>query len=97
MNNNEKVKSKFWINSYLRLLDMTTKNETDSDDNFKDSQIKSLILYLSILVGIIIIILVGYYLYRRYIEKKDIKEVLNINNYRKYIPYTLMYTKIEEE
>lgn len=30
-------------------------------------------------------------------EKKDIKEVLNINNYRKYIPYTLMYTKIEEE
>ena len=75
MNNNEKVKSKFWINSYLRLLDMTTKNETDSDDNFKDSQIKSLILYLSILVGIIIIILVGYYLYRRYIEKKALEEI----------------------
>ena len=59
------------IHNIFRLLEDSTeeKNKTSGSDN-KKQQLKELYIYIAILAAIIIIILVGYGIYRKCVEKR---------------------------
>ena len=82
------IQQKTFLN--LRYLDTNNKQQTSfqTSSQRKDNQKKQLYeiyIYLSILLGIMIIILVGYCIYRKYVEKQALREVneenQNINNF----------------
>ena len=64
------------IHNIFRLLEDSTeeKNKTSGSDN-KKQQLKELYIYIAILAAIIIIILVGYGIYRKCVEKKALNEL----------------------
>ena len=55
--------------SSYRYLEESSENSQQKDD-IQKNQIHELLIYLSVLFGIIIIILVGYSLYKKYLEQK---------------------------
>ena len=61
---------------YRKLEESTSdsNNQTSSSDN-KKQQLKELYIYIAVLAGIIIIILVGYALYRKCVEKKALQQL----------------------
>jgi len=61
-----------------RFLEESSENSQQKED-IQKNQIHELLIYLSVLFGIIIIILVGYSLYKKYLEKKAIREILAEN------------------
>ena len=64
--------------SSYRYLEESSENSQQKED-IQKNQIHELLIYLSVLFGIIIIILVGYSLYKKYLEKKAIREILAEN------------------
>ena len=64
--------------SSYRYLEESSENSQQKDD-IQKNQIHELLIYLSVLFGIIIIILVGYSLYKKYLEKKAFREILAEN------------------
>ncbi len=64
------------IHNIFRLLEDSTeeKNKTSGSDS-KKQQLKELYIYIAILAAIIIIILVGYGIYRKCVEKKALNEL----------------------
>ena len=69
----------------LRYLDQNNnqqsqvKNEQQRKENQK-KQLNELFIYLSILVGLIVIILGGYNIYKKYVEKQILREINRENN-----------------
>ena len=57
-----------------RKLEEDTNNQTSIKDN-KKQQLKELYIYIAVLAGIIIIILVGYALYRKCVERKALQQL----------------------
>ena len=65
------------ISSY-NLRSLSDNNQDQENQNAKDNQKKQLIelfIYLAILIGIIILILGGYNIYKKYVEKQLIREM----------------------
>ena len=69
----------------LRYLDQNNnqqsqvKNEQQRKENQK-KQLNELFIYLSILIGLIVIILGGYNIYKKYVEKQILREINRENN-----------------
>ena len=61
-----------------RYLQDSSENSLQKEENQK-KQITELLIYLTILFSIIIVILVGYSLYKKYLEKKALREILREN------------------
>ena len=59
----------------FRKLDEAGGNNQTSSNNNKSQQLKELYIYIAALVGIIIIILVGYALYRKCVERKVLQSL----------------------
>ena len=59
----------------FRKLDEAGGNNQTSSSNNKSQQLKELYIYIAALVGIIIIILVGYALYRKCVERKVLQSL----------------------
>ena len=59
----------------FRKLDEAGGNNQTSSNNNKSQQLKELYIYIATLVGIIIIILVGYALYRKCVERKVLQSL----------------------
>ena len=74
------------LNTFLYLRDLqsndelSNSNQTFNNDTHKN-QLKDLYIYIGILAGIIILILVGYALYKKYIENKALQEIEQENQY----------------
>ena len=62
----------------MRYLDQNSENSQQKEDIQKD-QINELLIYLAVLFGIIILILVGYSIYKKYLEKRALRELLQEN------------------
>ena len=62
----------------FRYLDQNSENSQQKEDIQRD-QINELLIYLAILFGIIILILVGYSIYKKYLEKRALRELLQEN------------------
>ena len=66
------------ISQIYRLLEgdptSNNDNQTSAEDN-KKQQLKELYIYIAVLAGIIIIILVGYALYRKCAERKALQQL----------------------
>ena len=63
----------------FRYLDQNSENSQQKEDIQRD-QINELLIYLAILLGIIILILVGYSIYKKYLEKRALRELLQEND-----------------
>ena len=63
------------ISYIFRKLDEAGGNNQTSSNNNKSQQLKELYIYIAALVGIIIIILVGYALYRKCVERKVLQSL----------------------
>ena len=63
------------ISYIFRKLDEAGGNNQTSSSNNKSQQLKELYIYIAALVGIIIIILVGYALYRKCVERKVLQSL----------------------
>ena len=74
LTNNLNIKKSF----VSRYLQDSSENSLQKEENQK-KQITELLIYLTILFSIIIVILVGYSLYKKYLEKKAIREILREN------------------
>ena len=61
-----------------RYLQDSSENSLQKEENLK-KQITELLIYLTILFSIIIVILLGYSLYKKYLEKKALCEILREN------------------
>ena len=74
-------KDKYWnlnltIYPYIiRKLDQVSNNNTQAINDTKKQQLRELYIYIAILAAIIIIILVGYALYRKCIERKVLQQL----------------------
>ena len=66
------------ISFNLRLLEAQTSNEEQKEEKQK-KQLKELFIYLGVFICIIVIILGGYALYKKYLEKKVINELRREN------------------
>ena len=74
LTNNLNIKKSF----VSRYLQDSSENSLQKEENLK-KQITELLIYLTILFSIIIVILVGYSLYKKYLEKKALREILREN------------------
>ena len=74
LTNNLNIKKSF----VSRYLQDSSENSLQKEENQK-KQITELLIYLTILFSIIIVILVGYSLYKKYLEKKALREILREN------------------
>ena len=74
LTNNLNIKKSF----VSRYLQDSSENSLQNEENQK-KQITELLIYLTILFSIIIVILVGYSLYKKYLEKKALREILREN------------------
>ena len=74
LTNNLNIK-KLFVSRYLQ---DSSENSLQKEENQK-KQITELLIYLTILFSIIIVILVGYSLYKKYLEKKALREILREN------------------
>ena len=74
LTNNLNIK-KLFVSRYLQ---DSSENSLQNEENQK-KQITELLIYLTILFSIIIVILVGYSLYKKYLEKKALREILREN------------------
>ena len=63
------------ISYIFRKLDEAGGNNQTSSNNNKSQQLKELYIYIAALVGIIIIILVGYAIYRKCVERKVLQSL----------------------
>ena len=63
------------ISYIFRKLDEAGGNNQTSSSNNKSQQLKELYIYIAALVGIIIIILVGYAIYRKCVERKVLQSL----------------------
>ena len=65
------------INSFLyyRHLQLNNNDTTKISMDAQKSQLKDLYIYLGVLAGLIIFILVGYSCYKKYMEKKALREI----------------------
>lgn len=59
----------------IRKLDQVSNNNTQAINDTKKQQLRELYIYIAILAAIIIIILVGYALYRKCIERKVLQQL----------------------
>ena len=74
LTNNLNIKKSF----VSRYLQDSSENSLQKEENQK-KQITELLIYLTILFSIIIVILLGYSLYKKYLEKKALREILREN------------------
>jgi len=74
LTNNLNIKKSF----VSRYLQDSSENSLQKEENLK-KQITELLIYLTILFSIIIVILLGYSLYKKYLEKKALREILREN------------------
>ena len=74
LTNNLNIKKSF----VSRYLQDSSENSLQKEENQK-KQITELLIYLTILFSIIIVILVGFSLYKKYLEKKALREILREN------------------
>jgi hypothetical protein len=74
LTNNLNIKKSF----VSRYLQDSSENSLQKEENQK-KQIIELLIYLTILFSIIIVILVGFSLYKKYLEKKALREILREN------------------
>ena len=74
LTNNLNIKKSF----VSRYLQDSSENSLQNEENQK-KQITELLIYLTILFSIIIVILLGYSLYKKYLEKKALREILREN------------------
>ena len=66
----------FYIRLILRNLQFDNNQfNTTNNDNFQKQQLRDLYIYIGILIGLILIILGGYALYRKCVEKKATEEI----------------------
>ena len=74
LTNNLNIKKSF----VSRYLQDSSENSLQKEENLK-KQITELLIYLTILFSIIIVILLGYSLYKKYLENKALREILREN------------------
>ena len=74
LTNNLNIKKSF----VSRYLQDSSENSLQKEENQK-KQITESLIYLTILFSIIIVILVGFSLYKKYLEKKALREILREN------------------
>ena len=73
----------------LRILDSNiqdSQQENGQQNNSQKNQLTELFIYVGILIGLIVIILGGYAIYKYYLEKQALREILRENqNYNNFL------------
>ena len=73
----------------LRILDSNiqdSQQENGQQNNSQKNQLTELFIYVGILFGLIVIILGGYAIYKYYLEKQALREILRENqNYNNFL------------